>query len=54
MKEQMTIQLKDVQELLETFSLLNEKSKEIALATLTGMRLVSEVDRKNRKTEKIS
>jgi len=46
---EITIQVKEAQEILEVFSLLDEKTKELALATLIGMRLVSEVDRNKRK-----
>lgn len=54
MEKQMTIQVKEAQEILEVFSSLDKKAKELALATLTGMRLVSEVDRRNKEKEKVS
>ncbi|WP_159436141.1 hypothetical protein [Anaerosalibacter sp. Marseille-P3206] len=43
------ITVKEAQLLLETVSSLDEKTKELAFATLTGMRLVSEANRKNKR-----
>jgi len=43
LKKKMSIEIEDAKEVLEVFSSLDDKTKELALATLTGMRLVSEV-----------
>lgn len=41
-KKKNAIAVKEAQELLEIFGSLDNETKELALATLTGMRLVSE------------
>lgn len=41
-KKKNAIDVKEAQELLEIFGSLDNETKELALATLTGMRLVSE------------
>jgi hypothetical protein len=41
-KKKNAIDIKEAQELLEIFGSLDNETKELALATLTGMRLVSE------------
>lgn len=47
-------ELKDMQEILEIFSTFDEQTKRTAMATLTGMRLVSEADKKSRRTGQAS
>lgn len=44
--ESVNINIQDAQKVLELFSKLDNKKKEIALATLTGMVLVTECDKK--------
>ena len=41
-------ELKDMQEVLKIFSTFDEATKRTAMATLTGMRLVSEAEKKNK------
>lgn len=47
-------ELKDMQELLEIFSTFDEATKRTAMATLTGMRLVSEAEKKSKETGQAS
>lgn len=42
LEKKIAIEVKEAQELLEIFGSLDNETKELALATLTGMRLVSE------------
>lgn len=52
-KKKIAIEVEEAQELLEIFGSLDNETKELALATLTGMRLVSEAVTGANKVERV-